>query len=202
METESVTITALTIVEQLTPMQLFAPEHLSPILERIKAEVRATPKDISTPEGVAALKHLVYKVVKTKTFIEAQRVALVADEKKRLASIDAEGRRAWKELEELQDSIYSSGFYYLSHTLPRMITIAVESKPPHETAVYSISVDIMRTGHQLVARWAEILTECEKAGTWPAAVEGIVPLNLPSWAVPDGDFGFDDLVAVDERERE
>lgn len=102
METESVTITALAIVEALQPIQLFQPEHLNPILERIKAEVRATPKDISTPKGVEALKQLVMKVVKTKTFIESQRVALVADQKKSLRAIDAEGLKAWNELEALQ----------------------------------------------------------------------------------------------------
>jgi hypothetical protein len=102
MDQETVTVTALTIVEALTPMQLFAPEHLSPILERIKAEVRATPTDISNEEGRKALKALVRKVASTKTFIEAQRVALVADEKKRLKAIDTEGLRAWNELEALQ----------------------------------------------------------------------------------------------------
>jgi len=44
-------------------------------------------------------------VAKTKTFIDGQRKALVADEKKRLAAIDAEGRRIWGELESLQAEV-------------------------------------------------------------------------------------------------
>jgi hypothetical protein len=97
-----------------------------------------------------------------------------------------------------QDALYQAGFYYLSHTLPRMVTIAVENKPPHEIAVYSIGTEILRSGQQLVSKWVDLLAQCEEEGEWPAAVEGEVPLVLPSWAVPDGDFSFSDLVAIGE----
>jgi colicin import membrane protein len=105
METETEAITALVHVEQLTPMQLFAPGAMNPILERIKAEVRAIETDISTDAGRKAIKSLAYKIARTKTFIDEQRKSLVGDEKKRLAAIDAEGSRVWDELEALKDEV-------------------------------------------------------------------------------------------------
>lgn len=92
-----------------------------------------------------------------------------------------------------QDALYQNGFYQLACELPRMVTIAVEKKPPHETAVYRIPNDALRMGQQLISKWAVKLAECEKANTWPAAVEGEQELSLPSWAIPSGDFSFDDL---------
>jgi colicin import membrane protein len=102
---ETETVTALTIVEQLTPMQLFSPEHLNPILERIKAEARAVETDISTPDGRKAIASLAYKIARTKTFIDEQRVKLVADRKRELAAVDSEGRRVREELDALKDEI-------------------------------------------------------------------------------------------------
>jgi colicin import membrane protein len=104
-ETEQVTVTALATIEQLTPMQLFAPGALNPILERIKSEVRAIETDISTEDGRSAIKSLAYKIARTKTFIDDQRVKLVADEKKRLSVIDSEGRRVREELDALKEEV-------------------------------------------------------------------------------------------------
>jgi DNA repair exonuclease SbcCD ATPase subunit len=98
-------VTALAVVEQLTPMQLFAPGKLDSVVDRIKAEVRAIETDISTDKGRKELKSLCYKIARSKTFIDAQRKQLVTDEKKRLAAIDAEGRRVWQDLEALYDEV-------------------------------------------------------------------------------------------------
>lgn len=95
-----------------------------------------------------------------------------------------------------QDAIYQSGFWYLNHTLPRMVTVAVESKPPYESAVYNISTDICRAGQQAAQRWLIRLAECEQTNTWPGAVEGEQDLVLPSWAI-EGDFSMDDLEPIE-----
>lgn len=95
-----------------------------------------------------------------------------------------------------QDAIYQNGFFQLNHELPRMVTIAVESKPPHETAVYLITNDVLRQGQQLVSKWVETLAECERTNKWPAAVEGEQELQLPQWAYPNGDFQFSDLEPI------
>jgi hypothetical protein len=86
-------------------MQLFAPGALDPIVEKIKAHVRAIETDISTEDGRKAIKSLVRKIANSKTFIDKQRETLVGDEKKRLKAIDAEGLRVWNELEALQDEV-------------------------------------------------------------------------------------------------
>lgn len=103
METE--TATALVIIGQLTPPQLFAPGTLDPLVERVKAEVRAIKTDISTEEGRKAIASLAYKIARTKTFIDDRRVELVADEKKRLAAIDSEGKRVRDELDALKEEV-------------------------------------------------------------------------------------------------
>jgi hypothetical protein len=88
----------------MTAVEIFRPGAIDPLLSAIKDEVRqqASKLDISTEPNRKAIASLAFKVAKSKTFIDGQRKNLVADEKKRLASIDAEGRRIWNELEALQ----------------------------------------------------------------------------------------------------
>lgn len=95
-----------------------------------------------------------------------------------------------------QDCIYQNGYFQLTGTLPRMVTIAVEKLPPYESAVYNIPTDVLRQGQQQVSKWMEKLAECERTDRWPAAVEGEQELQLPSWAFPQGDFEFDDLEPI------
>ena len=97
--------TALAVIETMTGSELFKPGTIDPILDRIKAEVRATPVDISTEDGRKACASLAYKVAKSKTFIDGVRKSLVEDEKKRLKLIDQEGSRIWDELESLQKEV-------------------------------------------------------------------------------------------------
>lgn len=101
-ETTDHTGTALVIFDQpYTPAALFVPGATDPLLDRIRAEVAKEVTDPSTPSGRAAIKALTFKVTKTKTAIEAARVKLVGDEKKRLAAIDAEGKRIRESLDDL-----------------------------------------------------------------------------------------------------
>lgn len=97
--------TALAVVETMTGAELFKPGAIDPILDRIKAEVRAVQTDISTEEGRKACASLAYKVAKSKTFLDGVRKSLVEDEKKRLRLIDQEGSRIWDELESLQKEV-------------------------------------------------------------------------------------------------
>lgn len=93
---------ALAVIETFKAVELFKPGAMDDILSRIEAEVRATPKDISTEKGRKAIASLAHKVAKSKTFIEDQRLALVSDEKKRLAAIDAEGKKMRDRLDALK----------------------------------------------------------------------------------------------------
>jgi hypothetical protein len=93
---------ALAVLETKTAIELFKPGAMDDVLSRIEAEVRSTPKDISTEAGRKAIASLAYKVARSKTFIEDQRLALVSDEKKRLAAIDAEGKKMRDRLDALK----------------------------------------------------------------------------------------------------
>lgn len=105
--TEETKSLALIVVgdASITPAQMFQPGAMDSILERIKAEVRAIDTDISTPEGRKHIAALAYKVARTKTFIDEQRLKLVADEKKRLGIIDSEGRKMRDELDALKEEV-------------------------------------------------------------------------------------------------
>ena len=99
--------TALALLENSTAVQIFEPGFIDPIIERVEAEAReeAARLDISTEANRKALASLAYKVARSKTFIDNQRLALVAEEKKRLKRIDEEGRRIWNRLETLQEEV-------------------------------------------------------------------------------------------------
>lgn len=101
------TTNALAIIEAKTPTELFAPGFIDPLLQDLKEEVerQAALLDISTEQGRKDIAALAYKVARSKTFIDKQRLALVADEKKRLKAIDVEGGRIWDELEALQNKV-------------------------------------------------------------------------------------------------
>lgn len=96
---------ALALLPNYKPAELFAPGFIDPLIDRIKAEVRSIPTDISTDKGRKDLASLAHKIARSKTFIDQQRLALVSDEKKRLKAIDVEGARIWDELEALQAEV-------------------------------------------------------------------------------------------------
>lgn len=97
----------------------------------------------------------------------------------------------------VQDAIYQNGYFYLTGTLPRMVTIAVESKPPHDSAVKNIPIIALRQGQDDLAKWIATLAECEKSGLWPGAEQGEQDLEMPAYAYPGGDFEFDDLEPIE-----
>lgn len=98
----------------------------------------------------------------------------------------------------VQDAIYQNGYFHLNQFLPRLVTIAYESKPPHDVAVYRIPNDVTRVGNGDLYKWLQRLSECEASNKWPGAVEGEQDMVLPSWAIPGGDFDFNDLEPIAE----
>jgi hypothetical protein len=96
---------AMVLVQAQPIEKLFERVTIDPILEKIVAHCRAVPMDVSTDLGRKAVASLAFKIAKTKTFIEAQRVSLVAAEKKRLGMIDSEGKRIRDTLDALKDEI-------------------------------------------------------------------------------------------------
>lgn len=106
------------------------------------------------------------------------------------------GNQCHKMSYHVQDAIYQNGYFYLTGNLPRVVIIAVDSKPPHESAVYRVPTDVLRQGQTDLARWMDRLAECERTNKWPQAEEGEQDLILPSYAYPGGDFQMDDLEPI------
>jgi len=96
----------------------------------------------------------------------------------------------------IQAAMYADGFFYLTGTLPQFVIIAIESKPPHESAVYRLRPHILQKGHDDYAKLLVKLAECEKSGKWPAAVDSEQDLELPSYAYEGGGFDMDDLELI------
>ena len=98
---------ALARIDGITVADMFTPGYMDPILEAVRTEVlaQAAKLDISTEENRKALASIAYKVAKSKTFVDGQRKAFVAGEKKRLQTIDSEGARIWMILEGIQKEV-------------------------------------------------------------------------------------------------
>ena len=97
--------TSLAIIETMTGAELFKPGTIDPILDKITAEVRATPRDMSTEAGRKAIASLAFKVAKSKTFIDALGKAEVEADKQRIKLIDRERSRVWDKFEALQKEV-------------------------------------------------------------------------------------------------
>lgn len=61
---------------------------------------------------------------------------------------------------------------------------AIESKAPHESAVYRVTSDVRLQGIEELDALVKILDECEKTNKWPAEMEDESDLLLPTWATP------------------
>lgn len=70
---------------------------------------------------------------------------------------------------------------------------AIESKAPHESAVYNVTSDIRLQGLEELDALVKRLDECERTNTWPADEQEESDLVLPSWATaqPDTEFELD-----------
>ena len=97
----------MVIPSTMTAPVLFSPGKADQVIEEIKAVARkeAAQLEISTAEGREKIASLAYKIARTKTATDKMRLELVADRKKELKLIDAEGARIWDELEALQKEI-------------------------------------------------------------------------------------------------
>ncbi|EPY03527.1 hypothetical protein [Magnetospirillum fulvum] len=156
--TESSTGTALVIFDQpMTPAALFAPGATDPLIARIKAEVAKEVVDPTTEKGRKAIISLAMKVTKTKTAIDAARKDLVSDEKKRLAAIDAEGRRIWDELETLAKDVRRPVTEYEEREKNRIAA--------HEAAVAAIRALADLPPDPTIGQIAERLADAEAVST-------------------------------------
>lgn len=91
----------------------------------------------------------------------------------------------------MHEALYWSGYKILTGTAPKQKIIAVESKAPHEAAVYRITPDVRTQGLEDLHELLERLAFCEKSNTWPAEMDEESDLTLPTYAIrePDADLG-------------
>lgn len=82
-----------------------SPNGIDILLEKVRKEAASEVPDLTTKKGRDRIASLAYKVSKTKTLVDDYGKELVAEEKKRLALIDAD-RKKWRdECDKLRDEI-------------------------------------------------------------------------------------------------
>jgi len=82
-----------------------SPNGIDILLERIRKEASSEVPDLTTAKGRARIASLAHKVSKTKVMVDDYGKELVAEEKKRLALIDAD-RKKWRdECDAIRDAI-------------------------------------------------------------------------------------------------
>jgi len=98
---------ALAKLDSLTADFVFVPGNMDSILGDIRREALAMVSglDISTPKMRQAIKDVKNMVVKSRTYIEKMRISYVSAEKKRLATVDAAGRRIKEIFEGIEEEV-------------------------------------------------------------------------------------------------
>jgi len=102
---EQPTGSALAIIETMTAVQIFAPKSVDSLIERIQREVRSIKRDISTPEGRAAIGRLDRELASRKRKIDELGKQLNSTKRAEIDQVDAE-RRKWRTaMEALQAEV-------------------------------------------------------------------------------------------------
>ena len=98
---------ALALIDNLKPEFVFVPGNMDSILSQIRTQALEMVKgmDISTPKMRKAIKDVKNLVVKSRTYIERMRVGYVSAEKRRLATVDGEGKRIREFFEMVEDEV-------------------------------------------------------------------------------------------------
>ncbi len=92
------------------------------------------------------------------------------------------GAQAYQLGYHIKMAMYWSGYKAITGYEPKMRLLAIESKPPHESAVYRVTKDVLVQGLEEWQQLEQQLAECEKNDDWPAAEQEETDLVLPTWA--------------------
>lgn len=96
----------------------------------------------------------------------------------------------------IKAALYWLGYRALTGNEPHFKFVAVESKPPYESAVYRAHPDIISQGMEDLDGLLKTLAECEASGTWPAAQQEEADLTLPTRAYTDPTDDLSELALV------
>jgi len=80
-----------------------------------------------------------------------------------------------------QHSFYADGFAEAGAPVENFVFVAIEKRPPHLLAVYSLDEDGVERGRASIRRDLETLADCIERDTWPGLPEHIQILTLPPW---------------------
>lgn len=69
----------------------------------------------------------------------------------------------------------------------RVFIVAVEKEPPHDVAVFELSLDDLYAGAEEVAELLRAVKACREAGRWPGRYVEEQALQLPAWVMMDDD---------------
>ena len=95
----------LIAIQNITPAAIFKEGGADPIIDKIRKEVLAVDRDISTEEGRKHVASLAYKVARSKTLLDEMGKTFAADLKKQVKAIDGERSRIWDALNGLQKEV-------------------------------------------------------------------------------------------------
>jgi hypothetical protein len=97
--------TDLTVLEKLTPADLFAEGGTEPVYEAISKEVSTFVPDVTTESGRKEIASLAYKIAQSKNFLDKVGKAFNSDLKEKTKAVDKERAAIWDKLEALQKKI-------------------------------------------------------------------------------------------------
>lgn len=96
----------LAIVQKLTPLDIFADkEKADQIIAKMEELVNQFEGDITTPQGQTAIRSFDRKIANSKTFIDKMGKQLTEEWREKTANVNAERKRLWVKMEELQQKV-------------------------------------------------------------------------------------------------
>lgn len=99
------------------------------------------------------------------------------------------GGQAYQLGYHIKMAIYASGYRHLTKHEPKLVLGAIESKAPHESAVYRITTDVLLQGYDDLNVLMKKLADCEATNSWPSAEPEELELSLPTYAYSEQSTG-------------
>jgi len=97
--------TSVMPIESMTAVQIFAPEAVLSLLERIEREVRAIPRDISTDVGRKRIASLAAQIARRKVWLDDLGKDMTEEDRLRINRVNAERRIIRERLDALKIEI-------------------------------------------------------------------------------------------------
>lgn len=92
-------------LEQVKSQEIFAPNGMKPIIDKIADEVRKEVFDVTTETGRKRIASVAHQIARSKTFLDDKGKDMVEDWKKQSKIVDAERKYARDALEALKEEI-------------------------------------------------------------------------------------------------